>query len=59
MYENVICNVMYLGSCYVLMFHLRMLQLTDHPVGDLLGLGRDVEHVEVNDAAHDSVPPQI
>lgn len=36
-----------------------MLQFTDDPVGDLLGLGRDVEHVEVDDAAHDSVPPQI
>ena len=36
-----------------------MLQLTDDPVGDLLGLGRDVEHVEVDDAAHDPVPPQI
>ena len=36
-----------------------MLQLTDDPVGDLLGLGWDVEHVEVDDAAHDPVPPQI
>ena len=43
----------------VLVFHLRMLQLTDDPVGDLLGLGRDVKHVEVDNAAHDSVPPQI
>ena len=36
-----------------------MLQLTDDPVGDLLGLGRDVEHVKVDDATHDPVPPQI
>ena len=36
-----------------------MLQLTDDPVGDLLGLGRDVEHVKVDDATHDPVPSQI
>ena len=39
--------------------YLRMLQLTDDPVSNFLGLGRDVEHVKVDDAAHDPVPPQI
>ncbi len=34
-------------------------QLTDDPVSNALGLRRNLEHVEVVDAAEDDVPAQV